>query len=245
MLISATGADRVGLLASVANLTEVAQALEFGADILDLKDPAAGALGAWPAVDLAKAVRLVDGQVPVSATVGDLPMDAVRLAAAARAAAATGVDIVKLGFFPAPDQHAIALALAPLAHAGIRLVAVLMADRRPDLALVPTLAEAGFYGVMLDTADKCAGGLRQHLGVAELQGFVTAARGHGLLSGLAGSLRLADVAPLGRLRPDYLGFRGALCGGDRTDALDVPAARAVRRAVGALFRPWPPSALSA
>ena len=79
------------------------------------------------------------------------------MAAAARAAAATGVDIVKLGFFPGANHRALAESLAPLGEAGIRLVAVLMADRQPDLGLAANLAVAGFLGVMLDTADKQSG----------------------------------------------------------------------------------------
>ena len=50
--------------------------------------------------------------------------------------------------------------------------------------------------------------------------------------GLAGSLGLADVAPLAELGPDYLGFRGALCGrGGRTAGLDAAAIAEVRAAV--------------
>lgn len=232
--LSPAAGPAVGMLASVASLTETRQALDLGADILDLKDPTQGALGAWPRALLAQAVHLVAGRVPVSATVGDLPMEPTLLLAAAHATAATGVDIVKLGFFAGAEPRAIARALAPAARDGIHLVAVLMADQRPDLELVPVLAEAGFLGVMLDTADKRGGGLRQHLSEPELASFVAAGRAQGLLSGLAGSLTLADVAPLGRLRPSYLGFRGALCGGQRTAGLDGKACLAVRRAVDAL-----------
>ena len=60
-----------------------------------------------------------------------------------RATAATGVDIVKLGFFAGADHRALARALSPLAGGGIRLVAVLMADQGHDLAIAGTLAEAG------------------------------------------------------------------------------------------------------
>jgi uncharacterized protein (UPF0264 family) len=89
---------------------------------------------------------------------------------------------------------------------------------------------------MLDTAGKSTGGLRRHLDPVRLAAFVASARAHGLVSGLAGSLRVADIAPLGRLRPDYLGFRGALCGGDRTAGLDPGAMAAVRRAVNEACR---------
>jgi (5-formylfuran-3-yl)methyl phosphate synthase len=232
------GSGRVGLLASVATLAEVEQALALGADVVDLKDPARGALGAWPRALLPEAVALAGGsRRPVSATVGDLPMVPELLAVAARGTAASGIDVVKVGFFAGGDHAACARALAPVAARGVRLVAVLMADQRPDLGIVTALAEAGFFGAMLDTADKRAGGLRRHLDDGRLARFVADARGAGLLTGLAGSLRLADVGPLAGLGPDYLGFRGALCGGgERTAGLDAAAFAEVRAALAAAAR---------
>lgn len=221
------------LLASVATVEEAVRALDLGADIIDLKDPAQGALGAWPPGSLGAAVAAIAGRAPVSATVGDLPMQPEILLAAADATAAAGVDIVKIGFFAGGDHDRCARALGRLAGAGTRLVAVMMADARPDFGLVPRLAEAGFHGVMLDTADKAAGGLRRHLDDAALAGFVAAARSAGLLTGLAGSLGVADIVPLARLAPDYLGFRGALCRAGRTSGLDPARFAAVRAALDA------------
>jgi uncharacterized protein (UPF0264 family) len=223
----------VRLLASVADLDEVDAALALGADIVDLKDPARGALGAWPAARLSQAVARAGGRRPLSATIGDLPMEPERLLGAARTTAASGVDIVKVGFFRGGDHRRCAMTLAAMAQEGVQLVAVLMADQHPDLSLVPVLARAGFVGVMLDTADKRAGGLRQQLGEEELGRFVQLGRSQGLLTGLAGSLGLADIAPLTALRPDYLGFRGALCRGGRTAGLDAGAFTAVRSAMEA------------
>jgi dihydroneopterin aldolase len=51
----------------------------------------------------------------------------------------------------------------------------------------------------------------------------------GLLAGLAGSLEPPDVPRLLPLRPDILGFRGALCAkGERTEGLDAKAVSLVR-----------------
>lgn len=227
-----------GLLASVASLGEMDQAIAGGADIVDLKDPAHGALGAWQAPALTAAVarwRAFGPKAPaLSATIGDHPLDADAIAGAAGRVAGLGVPLVKIGFELPAEDAATALApcldaLAPLART-TRLIAVLMADRQPDLSRVPDFAAAGFAGVMLDTADKASGSLRRHLSLDTLAGFVTAARELGLLTGLAGSLRLEDVAPLAALGPDYLGFRGALCAEGRTGALD-PARLAAVRAV--------------
>jgi uncharacterized protein (UPF0264 family) len=220
-----------GLLASVATLAEAGQAAALGADILDLKDPARGALGAWEADALRAAVARLGRRAVLSATTGDLPMRPELLAAAAAEVARSGVAYVKVGFFAGGDHPACARALAPIAGRGARLVAVLMADQAPDLELLPALARAGLAGAMLDTADKAGGGLRRHLDDRQLARFVRDAKELGMLVGLAGSLSLADIAPLTALGPDYLGFRGALCRGDRTAALDPAAFRAVRSAL--------------
>jgi uncharacterized protein (UPF0264 family) len=168
----------------------------------------------------------------VSATAGDLPMQPQAVAAAVAGIARLGVDIVKVGFFPGGDPDACVAALADQILQGTRIVAVLFADQRPDMQLIAHLKAAGFAGAMLDTADKGAGGLRHHIEDGALGAFVDDVRRHGMISGLAGSLTLADIPPLLRLRPDYLGFRGALCPAGRSSGLDAGRLAAVRAAMG-------------
>lgn len=210
-----------GFLASVTNVGEARIALEAGVDIVDLKNPVQGALGALPIVTIEEIVHFVDGRVPVSATVGDLPMQPTILCDAIAATAATGVDIVKIGFFGKTGHAECARSLALISRRE-KIVAVMFADQMPDFTLLPLLADSGFYGVMLDTADKTAGGLRSWLSEADLQGFVSAARTYGLLTGLAGSLRKADIPLLASLGADYLGFRGALCSDDERKSMIDP-----------------------
>lgn len=226
-----------GLLASVTSAAEAELALDAGADIVDLKDPAAGALGALPPDTIRDIVREVARRRTLSATVGDLPMDAAVVEAAVGRMAGLGVDIVKVGIFPGGDRDACLAALGRHAQAGVRLVAVLFADQRPDFALVERARMLGLAGVMLDTADKMAGGLRRHLGQAQLAEFVARARAAGLLCGLAGSLSAADIPALLPLRPDYLGFRGALCRAGRTTALDPALVREVAAAIRGAAQP--------
>jgi len=219
------------LLASVADLDELALAAAGGADILDLKDPTSGALGAWPLERIAEAVALVRGR-PLSATIGDLPMDPALVAARVAETAALGVDFVKIGLTPDGDPAGCVAALAAQAHHGARLVAVLFADLWPDFRLLDAVARAGFAGAMLDTAGKASGGLLRHKDLGTVARFVDDAHRLGLLTGLAGSLTLADVPALLPLGPDYLGFRTALCaGGDRRGVLDPAALAAVRLSI--------------
>lgn len=220
------------LLASVVSLPEAHLAFEGGADLIDLKNPAEGALGALPLATVREVVAELRGKRPLSATAGDLPMQAETVRDAVRALAATGVDYVKIGFFPGGDWRGVLESLGGVAKRGARLIAVLFADDAPDFDWIKTIAQAGFAGVMLDTRDKTAGSLRDVLATEDLRAFLDAAHAHGLLRGLAGSLREADIAPLLILQPDYLGFRGALCASNtRTAALDADALSRVRRRI--------------
>ncbi len=217
-----------GMLASVSNLEEALLAESLAVDIIDLKQPARGALGALEIGEVAAIVAALKAETHVSATVGDLPMQPEILFDAVQAMAATGVDYVKIGFFPGGDWQACIDRLAEISkrHA---LIAVLFADAHPDFASVETLSQAGFRGVMLDTMDKRAGSLKQQLTDQQLTQFVDTARRQTLLTGLAGSLRLEDIAPLLTLQADYLGFRGALCRQQlRTAELDPGQISAIR-----------------
>jgi len=213
----------------VTDLHEARMALKGCANIIDLKDPARGALGAVTN-DIQQAVtRFVDRRRPVSATVGDLPMSAEVIADAIQTTSANGVDFVKVGLF-GPGIHADILnTLAAAGQAGIRVIAVLFIDQYSPLHLLDPLRTAGCCGVMLDTADKTRGGLFHHLDRETVAAFVRQAKKLGLLSGLAGSLQLRDIPALSALAPDYLGFRTALCqGGRRTSRLSASAMEQVR-----------------
>jgi uncharacterized protein (UPF0264 family) len=222
-----------GVLASVTTADEAAQVLAEDVAIIDLKDPAAGALGALPDATIRAAVTRIGGQRCVSATAGDLPMQPAIVAAAVARIASLGVGIVKVGLFPGGDRAGCLVALGTEAARGRRIVLVLFADRQPDFAVIERARDLGLAGVMLDTAGKQGGGLRHHLDPAQLSEFVARTRAAGLLCGLAGSLRLDDIPALVPLRPDYLGFRGALCREGRTGALDPARLRTVCAAVRA------------
>ena len=223
-------------LASVRDRREARLAATLGADVIDLKEPHHGALGAVARDEQCAILAALGGRRPaVSATVGDLPLEAALLAGAIRATAATGVDIVKFGVFARGAVAAAGLrALGrALRNDPVRAVAVLPADRLNGLGEILDLArraigECNVAGVMLDTAAKACGSLPELLSQAELARFVAEVQAAGRFAGLAGSLRAEHIEPLAATGTDLLGFRGALCAGDRSAALDPAAFRAVR-----------------
>ncbi len=223
------------MLASVIDPAEMELAIAAGADIVDLKNPHTGALGALPLALIRDLAAQCAGRCPVSATVGDLPPDPLRLVRAIERTAGCGVDFVKVGFF---SDRRLSESLAAIGEltADQDVVAVLFADRQPPLSRLSEFADAGFRGVMLDTAGKGGGGLSAHLGTPVLARFVAETRDLALFCGLAGSLRLQDIPVLLPLAPDYLGFRGALCHqGERQSAIVPARLREVREAI-----PLPP-----
>jgi dihydroneopterin aldolase len=215
------------MLTSVACVAEAEIVLAGGADLIDCKDAARGALGALPAEAIAAIVAAVGGRRPVSAVV-ELPHDPALARAAIERSAALGVSFVKFALPATPDAERLIAALAPIA-ATTRLVAVLFADQGPDFDSLPRLAEAGFAGALLDTAHKGKGRLIDHCDIGALTAFVARCHALGLEAGLAGSLESPDVPRLLVTKADVLGFRGALCvGRDRRAAVEPAAVALIR-----------------
>ena len=220
-----------GFLASVTGPAEAEAAVIGGADIIDLKNPLTGALGALPFETVKASVETISQRAITSATIGDLPPDPARVTQAVRKMKTTGVDIIKIGFFQATDYRPLIDALTHEASEH-QLVAVLFADQQPNLDLLPHLAACGFYGVMLDTATKNGGGLLANMESKKLSEFIQNARQSGLISGLAGQLSMDDIPVLLSLKPDYLGFRTALCqNNNRKEELDTEIVGVVKKMI--------------
>lgn len=229
----------VRLLVSVRDAAEALLAAGAGADFIDLKEPANGALGALAPEQVAKIVSLLRLRYPgrrISATVGDLSLQqADEILRRVRRVASCGVDYVKVGLWPEPSEPGLASTLVDaLADCPASIVPVFVADEGVDLGLVEhALARGAFPALMLDTAEKRRGSLLQRVPLATLAAFVAAVRARGVLAGLAGSLRAEDTDALRALAPDFAGFRGAVTRGDRAGALEPRLVHQLRRGLAA------------
>ena len=249
----------IRLLVSVAGADEVQAALSGGADVIDLKAPAEGALGApdpaaLDAVAAAmRAARRTDRAAApaLSVALGEaVPPPAGpgpgTYALAARAAVLAGAAYVKLGLRgPMTDAEAAGLLAAVVrgargAHPAARVVAAGFADLGPQGSPAPSrlpaiAAASGAQGVLVDTARKDGRGLLAWATPAALAALAAEARARGLFVGLAGSVRLEDVPALAAARPDLIGVRGAACAGGRRDGrVEAGRVAALRAALDAI-----------
>jgi uncharacterized protein (UPF0264 family) len=238
------------LLVSVVDADEARAAAAAGADVVDVKNPAVGSLGAPEPATIAAVRAAVPAALPVSAAIGDVPNLPGTAALAALGAARSGAAFVKVGLWgAATEDEAIALLRAVrdalAAVPGAVVVAGAYADARrvtpAPLApeLLPRVARAAGVGVcLLDTAIKDGRGLLDWLAPDALAALVDDAHAAGLEVALAGALRAADLPVVHAAGADIAGVRSAACGdGRRTGPLDAGRVRALRAACAATPQP--------
>lgn len=204
------------LLISVTSVQEAQMALAHQVDIIDLKDPATGALGALPFEVIKEVVQYVQKQTQyvkpsISATIGDTPMLPEMLVEKVERLHTTGVDYIKIGFFATDDYQPCLNALQPIIQAGAKVIAVLFAENAYPPALIEDIKLAGFVGVMLDTGNKNGQTLFNYYSTLALKKFAEKVMKNDMMLGFAGSLKAQDVVKLELHHPTYLGFRGGVC----------------------------------
>jgi len=227
------------LLVSVTSVKEAQIALQCGVDIIDLKDPDQGALGALPLALITEIVTSVNVKSQserklISATIGDLPMEPRLILEHVLALSKTNVDIIKIGFFSDlnvkfTNYQPCLEVLKAVAESGVKLIAVLFSEYEYPASLMTAIKNAGFYGVMFDTAVKNGATFLNYHSLDEMKEIANNVQTQGLLFGLAGSLNLQHVTIVKAIAPDYIGFRGGVCINDlRISALDAGRINAIR-----------------
>ena len=237
------------LLVSIASATEVSAALQGGADIIDVKNPREGSLGAnFPHV-IRRVRERVPAGIPVSVAIGDVPNLPGTVALAALGAATCGVQYVKAGLLgPRTVQDALVLLQQVCravrdARPDVQIIATAYADAHkvnalPPLALPAVARQAGVDGCLLDTAKKGEGTLLTHLSKEQLYTFVTQCQGADMICALAGSLGAQDIPHVCQLGADILGVRTAACQGDRVNGrIDADKVRHLKTLIAAHVSP--------
>ena len=231
------------LLVSVVDAGEARTAAAAGADIVDVKNPAEGSLGAPSPAVIAGVRAAVPTELPVSAAIGDMPNLPGTAALAAAGAAGSGATYVKVGLWGvATEDEAVALLRAvrdavpgavvvAAAYADAQRVVTAIAGAPLAPALLPRVASAaGVEVCLLDTAIKDGRGLLEWLSPETLTSLVAEAHAAGLEVALAGALRAEDLAVIRDTGADIAGVRSAVCANGRRSApLDGALVAAMRQ----------------
>jgi hypothetical protein len=227
------------LLISPINPEEAIAAYEGGADIVDVKNPKEGSLGAnFPWIISAVKESINSGK-PISATIGDFNFKPGTASLAALGAAVAGADYIKVGLFDVQTEEQALEMLTNITKsvksydAEKKVVASGYSDYERINSINPQLlpaigAKAGVDVVMVDTGIKDGRSTFEFMTEEELTQFTTAIRKEGLLSALAGTLKFEDLPALRRIDPDIIGVRGMVCGGDRSSVIKAELVEKLR-----------------
>ncbi|OED30041.1 (5-formylfuran-3-yl)methyl phosphate synthase [Methanosphaera sp. WGK6] len=215
------------LLVSAINLEEAKEARLGGADILDVKNPKEGSLGAnFPWV-IREISEYANNEIIVSTTIGDVPYKPGTVSLAALGCATAGSNYVKVGLYgPENYDEAVEVMNAVVKTINeyddtITVVACGYADAYKigsvESEFIPKVAyDSGCDLAMLDTYIKDGHRLTDHLNKEQLKNFVDEAHEYKLKVALAGSVNSGDIPLLKEINCDIMGVRGCVCsGGDR------------------------------
>ena len=208
------------LLVSVVDVGEAGAAAAAGADIVDVKNPAEGSLGAPSPAVIAGVRAAVPAERPVSAAISDMPNLPGTAALAALGAARSGATFVKVGLWGvSTEDDAVTLLRAVRDGAcrarwwsrGLRGRRCAAARALAPRAAAARSARRGRRACLVDTAVKDGRGLLEWLSPDALASLVAGAHAGGMQVALAGALaprtcgwcadrRRHRRRPLGRVR---------------------------------------------
>ena len=215
------------ILISPKNEAEAVEAVHGGADIIDVKNPSEGSLGAnFPWV-IKRIREIVPRSIDISATLGDFPHLPGSASLAALGAAVSGTNYIKIGLLGSKTFDSALFLMKNVTKAVkdydplIKVVVAGYADHERantlDPMVLPHIAErSGCDLIMVDTLIKDGKRLFDFMDVEACRSFVERGHTYGLQVALAGSIKKEDVSTLTELGADVVGIRGAACsGGDR------------------------------
>ena len=236
--------EKPGLLVSVRNATEAQSALAGGADVIDIKEPARGALGAADSDTIAEIVKAVAGRAPVSAALGELVelLDATNGNSPPKLIA--GVSLFKVGLSGCANhadwqngwQRLIASITAPSSNQRAKAVAVAYADWRAAESPRPqdvlnAAIDLRCPALLVDTWGKSGGTLFDHWPIEDVRRFSEEVTSHGIAIVLAGSLVGPEIAKATRLAPSLVAVRTAACEGGREGTVCEKKVRELKNAI--------------
>ena len=243
------------LLVSVRNASEAIVAAQSGADIIDVKEPAQGALGfaGWNVIR--SVAQAVGGNVVVSAALGeysewtvdnddrqksdvfiaDLQFVKLGLAGSMNVAVKNNLPpwdsewkLARQKVEGCPGLNGVPLSWVAVAYADAETAC----SPTPACVLAAAVA-AGCCILLIDTYSKNGKTTLDWLSESELITLRSAANDAGLRFALAGQLTQKHLASIERIRPDIFAVRGAVCESDRSSSIDANKVKSLKQNLNA------------
>jgi (5-formylfuran-3-yl)methyl phosphate synthase len=218
------------LLVSVRDAAEAEMALAGGADLIDVKEPANGALGRADSAVIQAVVRTVNGRALVSAAGGELESSPEPLPA--------GLAFAKFGLrdWAGRDWVHVWARIRRQLPRGCKPVAVAYADwpccGAPPPDEVSTAAVDHRFGAFLiDTFEKNGAKLLDRMPLTTIAELTRRCQLAGVPVALAGSLGVAEIERLRPARPNWFAVRGAACRHGRGGTIDKEKVRELTRLI--------------
>ncbi len=234
------------LLVSPKDMEEAKAVIRGNADIIDVKNPKEGSLGAnfpWIIKSIRELVEKEKGNgVKISAAIGDFDYKPGTASLAALGAASAGAEYIKVGLHKIKTKGEAIDLLTGVVKAvknfdpTRKVVSAFYADYKRINSISPFEitaigAEVEIDVAMIDTGIKDGKSTLEFLSAEELKTFVLESKALGLLTALAGSLKFEDVSAIKEIGPDIIGVRGMVCGGNREDSVRAELVRELKRMV--------------
>lgn len=211
------------VLVSVVNLEEAKICQQCGVDIIDVKNPAEGSLGAnypWVIRDVKRL------GCTVSAAIGDACGKPGSVSLAAFGAASAGADYVKVGVKAARMEICRDIMMGVRGATdmlGKKAVAGAYADYGRancihPVSILEMAHEMGYDAFIVDTAEKDGRKIFEFMD-DELHELRDRCRDYGIEFAIAGSIEANDYERVREINPDIVGVRGGVCSGGREGKL--------------------------
>ena len=229
---------KTGLLVSVRAVDELEAALSGGADLIDVKEPAKGALAPAEAEVVAAVIAKVKGKVPVSAALGEWSPNAITDAHWHLELKLNFVKWGLAGYSSRPGWGEDLLDTRRELPVGMEMVAVAYADWEraksiPPAELVRFAKRFRFKAFLLDTWGKDGKSLLDFATPGEIGDLVESLKRVEMTVAIGGSLRPEHVKQLKGVNPDYFAVRSSACAaGKRDGVIDAARVRKWKDAIG-------------
>lgn len=231
------------LLVSIRTADELSEAIEGGADIIDIKDPSIGSLG-LPPLDVVFSIMNIisESSKEISVAIGDIKDYSHSLSYIAYTLSSLNVNYIKIGMEMNDYSKALYIVsqikkIITYCNSRTNIVLVSYADWKnigalEPLEIIKIAKMAKAWGVMIDTRIKNSRSTFDHISLQYLNEFVTNAHENGLYTAIAGGLKVEHIPTCIDLGFDVIGVRTAACSsGTRLGRVSKEAIHALKREI--------------